>query len=400
MNARPIISCIIMMGDSLSDRGTMYDEKLFGIIPMSLLSGLQGKSPGDSFTNGFPWSDHFIAALANEFTIKKIKKEKYFDSTDIADALITQDSHIKPLIDQYYNLKDDSFVDYDGVNFVRNYTVGGLSAHNYKWAPTINIGRFVTRLILPTLNEEYNKLIEYDKENYLSAEHKAKTLVIEWSGANDLITVNEKPSKLEANKAVRDRIANMEKLIKQGYSNFVLFNLPDLSLTPRFQAKSDDERENARICSENFNKKLALACEKMRHKYPACNIQLFDADKEFQDMFYHPEKYNLEMSKRNQPYTKSDEFKIKKDSTSPADGYMFWDDVHPTADVHAYLASKFLDTYSDVFDFVAPDLHKKEMDEGESYPSMNRNNFFRHAIRRKANDDFYVDLSAGKNKLI
>ena len=66
---------------------------------------------------------------------------------------------------------------------------------------------------------------------------KIKTLVIEWSGANDLITVNLHPNIKTAQRAVNARIENIEKLIEQGYQHFVLINLSDLSLTPRYQNK-------------------------------------------------------------------------------------------------------------------------------------------------------------------
>lgn len=390
MKTRPRIKRIIMIGDSLSERGTMFREKLFGFIPMKILSGLKGKTPDDSFTNGFPWSDHFITALANKFTIKKLKTEKGLDDADIADGIINDDAHIRPVIDNYYNLKNDLFVNYDGENFIRNYTIGGLTAHDYSWLPSTSISRFFSRLILPTLQGECKKLLNYDKVHHLSSKFKAETLIIEWSGANDLITVNARPSKKEADGAVKARINNLRKLINNGYSNFILFNLPDLSLTPRYQAKNEKERENARVCSEYFNEELNAACMKLREEYPDCCIQLFDANKEFQDMFHHPEKYNLDKDKRHQPYTTSADFKIKENSTSPADGYMFWDAVHPTADVHAFLAQKILQEYENVFEFIAPDEKKKE--------KYKNGFFFQRKHMKKANDDFYMDLSS-KNKM-
>lgn len=387
MKTRPRIKRIIMIGDSLSDRGTMFKEKLFGFIPMKILSGLKGKTPDDSFTNGFPWSDHLITALANKFTIKKLKTEKGLDNADISDGIINCDAHIKPVIDNYYNLKNDLFVNYDGHNFIRNYTIGGLTSYDYSWIPSTSISRFFSRLILPNLQGECKKLLNYDKIHHLSNKFKAETLIIEWSGANDLITVNARPSKKEADAAVKARINNMKKLIKNGYENFVIFNLPDLSLTPRYQSKSDEERENARICSEYFNKKLNAACKKLRRENPDCCIQVFDVNEQFHDMYYHPEKYNLDAKKRNQPYTTSPDFKIKADSTSPSEGYMFWDDVHITADVHAILAKAILQKYERIFEFVAPDKKEK----------YKNGFFFRNRNIKKANDDFYIELES-KNK--
>ncbi|VVC75603.1 hypothetical protein AQUSIP_08930 [Aquicella siphonis] len=222
MITRPDISRIIIMGDSLSDRGTIYKKKLFGFIPMSLLAGLTGTAPGDSFTNGMPWSDHFIAALANEFTIKKFQNDKKWRSDDMADAIINNDIHVRRAIEYYFNLRDDKKVDYRDNEFVRCYTEGGLTSHSYKWVPSISIKRFFTRLILSTLREKRADLLAHDEEhaNVLPPKEKAKTLIIEWSGANDLITVNERPSMTEVNKAVAERIRNIETLVAHGYRHF------------------------------------------------------------------------------------------------------------------------------------------------------------------------------------
>lgn len=161
----------------------------------------------------------------------------------------------------FYNLDNDLKVNYLGYTFARTYTEGGLAAHNYRWLPTSSLSRFFTRLILPTLEEKFDKIKEDDKKAQLTAQDKAETLIIEWSGANDLITVNERPSIAEADRAIAARIKNIEALVKQGYQNFVLFNLPDLSLVPRFQAASADERNNAHQCSVYFNTKLQEACK-------------------------------------------------------------------------------------------------------------------------------------------
>ncbi|VVC75314.1 hypothetical protein AQUSIP_06030 [Aquicella siphonis] len=74
-NNKPTISHFVMMGDSLSDRGTMDRRKLFGVIPMSWLSGLAGRSPRGRFTNGFAWSDYISAMLADEFIIQHAEKK-------------------------------------------------------------------------------------------------------------------------------------------------------------------------------------------------------------------------------------------------------------------------------------------------------------------------------------
>jgi hypothetical protein len=354
------ISNLIFICDSLADRGTLYNRKLFGFIPMSLVTGLKGKSPDGSFTNGYTWSEDLITALVSEFTINKIKNKKHLTPCDIADAIVNQDVWIRWDVDNYYNLKNSLYVNFKGKNFVRDYSEGGLSSHNYKWAPTTNVSLFFTRMILSNLHEKRKKLINFDEINQLSKHYKEHTLIIEWSGANDLITLNKRPSIKEADKAIAGRMKNLEKLIEHGYCHFVLFNLPDLSLTPRFQARSEEERLNASSCSHYFNKKFKKKCKEMQKKYKHCTIDIFDIDTRFKDMYDHPEKYHLDKDKLTTPYTTSSDFKMLKNGTSPVDGYMFWDDVHITADAHAELAKQLFEQFRQSINFTAPSSLMKE----------------------------------------
>ncbi len=71
-HSRVQIKQLIMMGDSLSDRGTLNKKLLFGCISLSKLSGLAGHSPEGRFTNGMVWSDHVSAEIASDFTIKRL----------------------------------------------------------------------------------------------------------------------------------------------------------------------------------------------------------------------------------------------------------------------------------------------------------------------------------------
>ena len=383
------ISHIIMMGDSLSDRGTAYHRYILGFIPMRWLTGLEGVSPEGRFTNGLVWTDHLAASLASEFTIDKFIRDEHFDASDISDAVIDHDPKIENQVHHYYDLNNDLYVKYRGRNFVRNYDEGGLTSHSYKGMPSKSISRYFKRLFLSTLEEKRNNLLAYDKQHHISNAEKSKTLIIEWSGANDLITVNEKPSKCEVDQAIKDRIKNIRELIKNGYRHFVLFNLPDLSLTPRYQAKSEDEQLIAKKYSIYFNEQLKIESEKLQSEYPDCNIDIFDAYSEFQDLYNNPEKYNLDKDKRNLSYIKSPDFKINSNRTSPSTGYMFWDDIHPTADVHAILAETFCDKYRFKYSFIAPKIKFEN----------NQNEFSEEQLCHLFHKKFYEKLEKDKSSL-
>jgi phospholipase/lecithinase/hemolysin len=376
------ISHIVMMGDSLSDRGTLNNRYLFGFIPMRWLSGLANKSPKGRFTNGYTWSDALCAKIISRFIIDdftqhpRSKKHLYQDSTDIADnvlhkrnvnksipqcdftdtsdAVITGDYRIFNKINYGYRLNNNLRVQYQGVDFVRHYMEGGLTAHDYSWSPSKSLSRFFSRLILSTLTDQRIKLLNDDLYRAISRQQKAETLVIEWSGANDLITVNEKPSKPEVDNAIKARINNAIELIKNGYRHITLLNLPNFALTPRYQLQTTQERDEAAYYCDYFNQQLVLKCKRLQDDYPYCSIQIYDVNRLFDQLYQHPEKHGFDKVKMRVPYVDSADFYIHPNGTSPSLGYMFFDDIHPSADVHTQLAAKLYEKYNKNYLFSKP----------------------------------------------
>ncbi len=377
------ISHLVLMGDSLSDRGTMDHRHLLGFIPMDGLSGLKAKSTRGRFTNGFTWSDDVFVDFANEFGIRQLEHRKVpqrqselvdallladpalsqkprRDDTDVADAVIDGDLEVKSVVETSYTLDNNLRFDYEGQPLARSFAEGGLTAHNYAWSFINSISLFFSRLILSTLDKKRNELLADDRARETTSAAKAKTLVVEWSGANDLITVNKRPSHDAVEKAVQARIKNVKELMRNGYKHFVLFNLPDLGLTPRYQSKGGEEQRNASECSQYFNQRLAEECSKLAYENPMHSIEVFDVSSTFSDIYNHPEDHGFDSEKQRQPYTSSDEFIRTREHTSPAPGYMFWDDVHPTAHMHALLADAFYQKYKVEYNFTQPKVEAQE----------------------------------------
>ncbi|MFC7780384.1 SGNH/GDSL hydrolase family protein [Legionella taurinensis] len=354
---------IAFLGDSLSDRRTMDRRKLLGLIPMDYLSGLKSKSPRGRFTNGFLWGDFVAATTVEQLEIQRARRQERLPhsgagNADLADALLTNDHGFKRRNENAFSLNDDLHVLYEGHRLARFYCEGGLTAHDYSDELTLDLGKEGARQIVSNLGAKRQSLLDDDEKYTITQAEKEDTLIVEWSGANDLITVNEKPTMEEADRAVDARIDNVEKLIAQGYRNFVLFNLPDLSLTPRYARKGGDEQKNARLLSLYFNKQLDKRCQQLKEKYAKLNppifLDVFDVCTLLQQAYDDPKKYGFDKDKLTTPFTESEAFKKEqKDPVdtqkhiSPSKGYMFWDDVHPTADMHAYLAETFEQQYED-----------------------------------------------------
>ncbi len=360
----------IFMGDSLSDRSTLDHLKLLDFIPMSLVSGLAGKSPRGRFTNGFLWVDMLGASTSEQFEIDHWRNASKLPDTgagnaDLADRLITEPR----LLEQNrraFTLDDDKNILYKGARYLRSYCEGGATAADWKDKLTLSLGEEGARLVVSTLAAKRKQLLADDFRYRVSNKEKEETLITEWTGANDLITVNSEPSKEAADRAVEARIANLELLIRSGYKNFVLMNLPDLGLTPRYQGKSPAEQAHATECSNYFNQQLAAQAEKLKQKYLDQNvfIDVFDVCGLLTQVYNDPAQFGFDKDKLKTPYTSSEQFKQnaadpadQAKKISPAKGYMFWDDVHPTATMHAWLAEKYMDKYDQQFSYKSPTTH-------------------------------------------
>lgn len=362
------ISHLVMMGDSLSDRGTLNQRKLLGLVPMAWITGLHKDSPLGRFTNGLTWSDDLSATLANKFIFDSLKEKYGMTSPEIADAILVGDKRVIETIQNSYHLSDDKGVKFNGLDFVRNYCEGGLCAHSYRGVPSNSPSRFFSRLILSSLDEMRGKLLSDDKARRITNKQKAQTLVTEWDGLNDLTTVNRHPSKAEADRAIKDRIKNAEQMIQHGYRHFVLINIPDLSLTPRYKAKSAAEQKNAHDVTNYFNQELAKAAKKLNDQYPEASIKIFDVNSIFDEVYNNPEKFGFDKAKLRTPYLGSKDFKLKPNKTSPSSGYLYWDQSgHPTADTHALLSRRFYEQFSPAYEFTAP---KQEITLSQSAPNL------------------------------
>lgn len=351
---KKIIKYLVFMGDSLSDRDTFAKRPiLYGLIPNNLIVDLS-KSPHGRFTNGYTWDDYLCESLVSKFLSRDLEKKLKGDATDIADGVLDQDPKVEQMVQDENTLSDDRKVDSEGERLARTYCEGGLTAYNYSNSFIASITFMFAREIVSTLDKKRAILLNDDKQLAITEKEKHETLVIEWSGANDLITVNKKPTKAEADNAITARMENIKKLYEAGYRNFALFGLPDLACTPRFQALNDSDRENASKVCNYFNKKLRDECLLLQAQYQGLSIEYIDVMGPFKDIYSNPEKYGFDTDKLKYAYSTSEDFKMNPDRTSPAKGYLFWDDIHPTAHAHALLAIIITDKLTKSYNFEAP----------------------------------------------
>lgn len=322
MKKKVKITNLLVMGDSLTDRGTMAKSALM------LLSGVWGKSPHGRFTNGFVWLDYFIYHLSSLKPVTLIPPQEQTQNSKVA-----RDNH------EYIGSTTAPIL-------ARTYCKAGMTAHNYyKETESSEYMLNLTAYLSETLDNLREEALRDDKYIQLTDKEKQSTLVIEWSGSNDLISVNDKPTIKAARLAVASRIKNIEKMVNSGYCHFILFNVPNFALTPRFQNGDADSREQACKSVTQFNQDLNDAIQQLQIRYPACDFNLFDANMLFTQIYHSPEDFGFDKDKRHHPFLYSDAFN-DNDPTTTAEGYIFWDEVHPTEAVHVIFANHF---FQDVF---------------------------------------------------
>jgi phospholipase/lecithinase/hemolysin len=214
---------IVFFGDSMTDNGNLYN--LIKTMP---------KSPPyykGRFSNGPTWAEYV---------------ERSFYNTHYIDS--------------------------------QNYAYGGATAILHS---------FVTdKIALPiTLSAE---MYEYYL-NTLYAD-KSEVLYSIWIGANDYLFESEPDLDSLTTNVVNSISDSVKELIGKGGQNFLIINLPDLAGTPYAVANGTTDR--LRTLTLLHNKKLAAAVTTLRIENPGVTIAYFDIYAEFIGLVTNTAQYN------------------------------------------------------------------------------------------------------------
>lgn len=295
-----------IFGDSLTDFGNMNDDELMRMISMSHLSGLSGKSIHGAFTDGWPWVMTFFQLLAGE----EITLEN-------PNAVQTTD---------------------DKTIIARSYAKGGATADEWDDDLCINPALLGARQMLTNFKTMVDMAEQEDRLLEMSPDEKKRRLQFIFLGANDLATVNNKACLEASQKAAHAIIAQMERRLKSGYPNQVVFTLPGLEKTPRYARLAQEgdegraESERMRLAVENFNTLVKEGISHLNTKYDlnGANIKVFDMHALFKILRNNPEAFGLDSKLWNEPLTETEAFKEAEDKSKVESGKRpMWDDVHP-----------------------------------------------------------------------
>lgn len=156
-------------------------------------------------------------------------------------------------------------------------------------------------------------------DDFLSGEIDADGLYVVLAGANDFLLGGQTNPSVPVR-----RIGNqLERLAGQGVKNILSINLPLLGETPRFS--SDAERMNQ--LSSDFNSQLGTRLDQLDNAHAELNLHRFDLAHVMSNVIALQVQYG---------FTNVTDAAIQANAPQ---GYLFWDEVHPTTETHQLLAA-------------------------------------------------------------
>lgn len=231
-NTRLPFNKLVILGDSLSDYGNLYNGNTAWWLPIPAHFIPRAPYYEGRFSNGPVWADIF----AEMFAAKGIK--------------------------------------------TLNYAVGGALINRH------------FGIYLPyTLGDGIDYY--FSKENPQTREVAESTYVI-WIGANDYLQGVQYFSDPQADTdyAINTLKQNIESLIQAHANKFIVMNLPDISKTP-YQADPEKKAVLHQLVILH-NEKLPRMLQYLKEQHPGIDIQLYDTETLFEQLQADPAKFNKE----------------------------------------------------------------------------------------------------------
>ncbi|MFI4859524.1 MAG: SGNH/GDSL hydrolase family protein [Phycisphaerales bacterium JB063] len=160
-------------------------------------------------------------------------------------------------------------------------------------------------------------------------------LFLLWGGANDLIEIGGSLGELFSGsgtpQSVSDNMAgHMHQLAAAGAQNILVLNLPNLGDIPRYAGTTEQQSQNA--VAQDYNNLLAAQVAAVETQY-TIDIDLLDISALVELMLNDPARYGF--TNTTDPAYDTENDQVVPD---PA-GYVFWDDIHPGALAHEWIAT-------------------------------------------------------------
>ncbi len=309
------INQVFFFADSLSDTGNVYN-----FTGQTFPGGLNDPFAPGRFSNGDVWTDYFTSNY-------NLTVDPLVNSVESEIDPITGDVKLK--------INTNFGANNDGINF----SVGGARAGNGSVGP------------LPLGFQEQLVFFESYVQSPDFQTNIANSLIFVWGGANDYFShINDDPSTpdiIETNfpqtplefqtavsTVVEDNIGGgIQRIIDQGAENIVVFNLPDLSLTPLAQMLDPASTEALSDLSEAHNNLLSETVEQLEISNNI-DILYIEADSLFNDVLNDPTAYGFTNVTDNYSGVELYTGISQPPATGDINDYLWVDSVHPTTKMH------------------------------------------------------------------
>lgn len=197
-------------------------------------------------------------------------------------------------------------------------TRSSVGGNNYAWGGALSGSGTTGFGLIDNVGTQVN--------DYLSGNTPtADTLYVLWAGGNDLIANSAAGPSVASNTA-----GHLGTLANAGAEHFLVLNLPDLGDVPRFVGGSQSAAKSAATAQHNAQLASQLATARATL---GVDITLMDIESLFDRIAADPLRYGF--SNTTDPAYNASAGTV----VSQPDTYAFWDDIHPTAASHDWVAA-------------------------------------------------------------
>jgi thermolabile hemolysin len=220
-----------------------------------------------------------------------------------------------------------------GLPTLKRSTSTGGGDYAYGGAKTTGTG-FPDSLVVRDIDDQVSQFLGARSAN-------ASTLYVVLAGANDLIG-----GQTNMSVPIGSLQTSINRLVTAGARELLVINLPPLGNTPRYNG-STASREQYNVRAQQYNAALATMLNGLQTGNAALSIHQLDLFSLFNRVLAEPTLFDLvNVTSSAAPGLAPGDTSYNTTQIVPnPNEYLFWDDLHPTAAVHAMLAQRALDLF-------------------------------------------------------